>query len=189
MLEAGMDGFMDNTTYKTLYEFSESKKAFDFAEAFTKPFVDIMKPVEGDPVFEDEAVLEEEVVDPVSSRKRSVNEEVEIIEENGSWSHIPTDFSNNNWIWLSTLAWWTALAAIAIREYLEPMLNFDESTIAAVASFGTIVDIVDEDLVYALGNTLNEAPTAAVLYLLYGSGMEDGALAGMYSADYAAYDA
>ena len=70
------------------------------------------------------------------------------------------------------------MIALGISEYVDPILSFDENTVAALATLNLIVNGGDSsnDFAAALGNTALSTPSLLLLYSLYSTGSLGGAL-------------
>merc|ERR1712146_83300 len=60
---------------------------------------------------------------------------------------------------LATAAWWLRLGSLGLAEYAAPFLAFDETTLAAVAGFNSVVDVLDVDFANAISNTALSTPS------------------------------
>ena len=140
--------FLETSQYVTLYTFVQSQSALNFANAFVQPVVGL-------------AVNDAEKSGLPLVDAATVSEKV------------PLDFSfGPNYNIFTTLAWWCDVLSLGISEYMDPILNFDENTIAALATLNIIVNGGDAgiDLATALGNTALSTPSLLLLYSLYSTG-------------------
>ena len=74
---------------------------------------------------------------------------------------------------LATLSWWTQLASIAIKQYCEPFLQFDEVTLVKIAMQNLLLDTWVGDIEYALGILALEAPWMALLWFLFDGNLNE----------------
>ena len=138
----------------TLYTFVQSQSALSFADSFVQPVVGL--------------ALDD-----------ATRESLPLVDEATVARKIPIDFSfGPNWNIFSTLAWWCEVIALGISEYVDPILSFDENTVAALATLNLIVNGGDSsnDFAAALGNTALSTPSLLLLYSLYSTGSLGGAL-------------
>merc|ERR1712146_575907 len=83
--------------------------------------------------------------------------------------------SMEGYAFLATAAWWLRLGSLGLAEYAAPFLAFDETTLAAVAGFNSVVNVLDVDFANAISNTALSTPSMLLLYTLFAAEVTTGA--------------
>jgi hypothetical protein len=180
--------------------FVSTQDAVDFATAFTAPVIEPLVPsATADEESDSDASTETESSsggafdsssdtesdsDSSTDSDASTETETETASESesetvevstlASQNEVPMDFSMEGYAILATAAWWLRLGSLGLAEYAAPFLAFDETTLAAVAGFNSVVDVLDVDFANAISNTALSTPSMLLLYTLFAAEVTTG---------------